>query len=568
MPASDMSSELSLESVLSGSGESLEQLLRCALPGHADAGAELAALFWSAWRRQSQLHPQLLDAVEPLREALARLQPEQWLAAAEHPLWTLLELLQRSGAGYQPELGRTGEKLLADWGPVLRAATADDWPAAAAAATAQWLQEQSRLGRLEQRLADSERGQLRSRRAQQQAARALNRALAGKQLTQSLAEYLQGDWYRELQWALLQFGEESEQWRRRVDLTSQLVASVQDPGGDNERRQQIYALIAEVGPELRAVLGEHAPDPQALERQLALIEEHHLRLLRGQSLTIAPFALIANDDPWLSSSTSISRDLLQQVTELELGRWFLLRGADGELRIKLVLKMKSTGQLLFVNRMGVKALQKSFEEFAYLLSLGSAVALPPVEHSRPLLLQLLQQLLQRGAQQERVRAEERLREEMESQRRHEAQAKAIAEAKALAAAQEQAQAAAEAETQQRARDTEQRRRQAVLDASGDNSGQRLRSERQQATLLPIGSWVEFHDELGVAQRLKLAVKLPSTGKMIFVDRDGVRRAEFERDGLAARLLEGSALIIDQGRQFEDTLARVVDSLRRDRANRE
>jgi hypothetical protein len=103
-------------------------------------------------------------------------------------------------------------------------------------------------------------------------------------------------------------------------------------------------------------------------------------------------------------------------------------------------------------------------------------------------------------------------------------------------------------------------------APGDD--QKLRAARREAGLLPLGSWIELLDTAGTPQRLKVAVKLPSSGKLILVDRNGVRQAEFDGDAFAGLLFEGRARILNQGPKFEDTLAKVVDSMRRDRAPRE
>ena len=557
--------EASVDAILHGAQAFPAELLQYALPGGAGDGA-FAALLWSKWQRQSGLHETFLAALEPIARNLGKLPIAALAQEQQHPLWSLLDLLHVSGIGYQPELARAAEKIIGDLQPVLALVEAGDWQGAGAKAASQWQTEHHRLQRLEQRLSDSERGALRASRAQQQAARVLNRALAGKRLSTALMHYLQHDWYRELQWCLLQFGEDSAAWQRRVELTTRLLDSLQDPQDDNERRQHLYALIPEVDAELRAVLSEHAPAAHTLEQQLALIESHHVALLKGRPLPAAPCVLIANNDVWAGAATTITRDLLQQVTALELGSWFLLRD-ESELRIKLALKMDDTAQLLFVNRVGVKALQKSFEEFAYLLALGTVTPLPS-SPGRALLRQLLLQLLQRGEQQQRSHIEAQQREQEEVQRRREAKEKAIAEAKALADAQARAEAQAQADVLQRTREQEQSRRRVIVEEQTGSAEQRLRSTKQSATLLPIGSWVEIHDELGSAQRLKLAVKLPSSGKLIFVDRDGTRRAEFDRDALAARLLEGSARVLDEGPQFEDTLARVVGSLRRDRAAKE
>lgn len=595
-----------IDAILAGAGEQLAELLRC----QPITEPVLATTFWSDWRARSELHAELLAACEPLSAALEALDPVHWAAAPTHAVWRLLALVQHSGAGYQPELGRAGEKILVELGAAAQQAGRDGWAAAATGLESWWTQEQQRLGRLEQRLVDTERGQLRSRRAQQVAARLLNQTMAGKQFSREVADYLQREWFQELQWALLQFGAASEQWQRRARLTERLVASLQPAGGDDEARQQLYALIPDVGAELSAVLDERSHDRNVLEQQLALIEAQHLLLLRGNEPHAADFQLIANNDPWLSTTT-ISASLLQRVAVLEPGNWFMLRDGADELRIKLVLKLDDSTQLLFVNRLGVKVLQKSFEEFAYLLSVGAAQQLPRPDCANEILRQIVARLLRNADHDEQERAEARRLIDAEARLRIEAKAKALAEAQALAEALAEAEAAQRIREEQIAQEEEERRQElarrdaqlqqertrqleaerqqreaeqealraasaaaAALTAAPEEQPvapideQRLRAARREAGLLPLGSWIELSDASGAKQRLKVAVKLPSSGKLILVDRDGVRQAEFERDAFASLLYEERARILNQGPKFEDTLARVVDSMRRDRAPRE
>lgn len=567
MPSDSAAVDASISAILSGAADILRALLAqlSTSAGEPAPSAAFGNLFWREWCRHSALHTDFVAQLEPLQKALTALEPADWVAADAHPLWPLLELVRQAGTGYQPELARAGEKILADWAAVLQPLAAADWVTALQRAQTQWQQEQQKLTRLEQRLIDSERGQLRSRRAQLQAARDLNRAMGGNHFSAAVSAFLQDDWYRELQWCQLQFGEGSQQWRQRAALTLRLIASLQDPGGDSEARQRLYALIPEVEAELRTVLMERAHDAPSVDRQLALIEAHHVALLRSQPLRTHPFTPIASDDPWSSSAMSLSRDLLRRAAELTVGSSYRVRDGSGENRVKLVLKMDDTAQLLFVNRLGVKALQKSFEEFAYWLAADIAQALPDPADSPAVLRQLLRQLLLQDEQQAHAQAELRQREESDEQRRRAAREKAMAEASALAEV--QAHRAREAEEKAREREQLRRRDQATDEYRGDDS-QRLRQARQTAVTLSIGNWVEFYDDFGTAQRLRLAVKLSASGKLIFVDREGIRRAEYEREIFTALLLDGSARILDQGPQFEDTLARVVDSLRRDRVDRE
>jgi hypothetical protein len=566
MPPVISTIEDTVAAIVSGSPADLRALLARAVTGEGgSADAAFATLFWGRWCRHANLHEDYLAQLAPLRDALTRLDPCLWVTDPTHPVWELLALLRRAGSGYQPELGRAAGKILADWAAVLQSLAANaDWSSALQPARHQWQQEREKLDRLEQRLIDSQRGQLRSRRAQQLAARELNRAMGGKIFSADMANLLQHDWYRELQWCALQWGAASEQWQHWVELTRRLVESVQSPGDDVEARQRLYGLIPEVEAQLRAALLERAHDLGAVDQLLARVEREHVALLKSQPLPSAPFALIASDDPWASNAMTMSRDLLQRAAELVVGSEYRVREGEQELRVRLALKMDDPDQLLFVNRLGVKVLQKSFEEFAYWLATGVAEPLPDPTDSPQVLQLLLRQLLARDAQQQRAREDVREREQAELQRRHAAREKALAEARAIADARAQsARAAAE-----QAREQEQQRRRARSDAEfrGDDA-QRLRQARQTAAALPIGSWVELCDELGVAQRVRLAVKLSASGKLIFVDREGARRADCEREEFALRLLDGSACVLEQGPQFEDALARVVDSLRRDRAKR-
>jgi len=573
MSAASAGIEARLNAILSGSTTELSAVLAQVPP--KSVATALAQSFWQQWCLHAALDEDFVLVLTPLRDALLAIDPAEWVTAPSHPLWELLRLVRDAGAGYQPGLGRAGEKIVADWSRLLQPlqpgdASAPDivlWSGVLDAAAQQWQQEQQKLARLEQRLIDGERGQLRSRRAQQLAARELNRQMAGHEFTAALSEFLQGEWYRELQWCLVQHGDDSSEWRRRTDLSRRLIASLQSPGVEPEARQQLYELIPGVAAELRVLLHERAPNKTATERTLAAIEAEHIVLLKGGTLAAAPFALIASEDPWAASGVSLSRDLWQRVAALPLGSYHSVRGGnDGApLRVKLILRMEDSGQLLFVNRLGIRALQKSFEEFAYALATGIAQTLPPTDDSPLLLRAVLTRLLERGEQQALALAELQQRQRIDSERRQAARDKAMAEARALADA--QAQAAREAEEKAREQELLRRREQAEGDYRGDDS-QRLRQARQQAVTMVIGSWVEFHDAQGTAQRARLAVKLSASGKLIFVDREGVRQVECERDEFAARLLDGSARLLDKGPQFEDTLARVVDSLRRDRAGRE
>lgn len=539
-----------------------------------------AAEFWQKLLVVSGWHTDACLQLQPVATALAAT-PLNALKDESHPFWSVAENLQGLLIGYQPDLGKGGARLLAELVATLSSTLAEDWSHASTALTQYCAQEHIRQQRIEQRLIDSALGQLRTQRARQQAVQLLNRAMSGKRLAPAVVDWLQGEWFSELQWCLLQHGDEGAAWQRHAEITLLLVASLQPPTEENGGRQWLYTQIPRVSAGLRQLLTERTHNVAGTDAAMALIEQQHLQLLKGHAPTAAPFQLLSADNTWFAD-ISLSREMLARAKTLAPGQWFLLKEDSGDRRIKLILKQDESGQLLFVNQLGIKVLQISIEEFAYRLSAEMVQPLPLKSPARAAFAELEAALEERRLaitnQNAKQRAEEtaallqrredvRQRVEAEARQRALAHAKAAAEARALAAAQAAAEATAakqSAEDEAVARAQELVRKQRARARQASDESQRQRLARQQATVLAIGHWIELHDEKGHLQRLKLAVKLQTSSRLIFVDREGVRRADLTRDQLIEALLAGSARIAEQGPQFEDTLARVVDGLRRDR----
>jgi hypothetical protein len=537
--------------------------------------AAFARQLWSELGARSGWHAQLLTALDPLPQKLAAT-PAADLLRADHPWPAVLARLHALVVGYHPELGRGAERLPAEIAALLAQRPGGDtssWADCASALDALASAEHARQQRIEQRLIDAAQGQWRSQRARQQAAQLLNRSMAGRQLPAAIVHWLQNDWFHELQWCLLHHGDTGSAWQRRAETTIKLIASLQPPGDDGAARQLLYARIPEVTAELRALLGERGGD---MEGALTLIEAQHLLLLKGRRPDAQPFNLISIDSLWFAE-ISLSRELLARIEALSPGQWFLLREAP-EARVRLILQQPEGGELLFVNQLGLKALQVTTEEFAYRLGADIAAPLPTGDFWRQALDATMHALGTRADDEARRHADEaaalarqreaaRQRVEHEARQRAIARAKAAAEARVLADAEaREAAAAAElaAAEQARLHQQEQARREQVQARQAADTALRQRAARLQTTTLVIGQWLAFHDETGQLQWLKLAVKLQTSGKLIFVDREGIRRAELSRDQLVERLLDGSAQVIEQGPHFEDSLSRVVDGLRRNR----
>lgn len=84
-----------------------------------------------------------------------------------------------------------------------------------------------------------------------------------------------------------------------------------------------------------------------------------------------------------------------------------------------------------------------------------------------------------------------------------------------------------------------------------------------ADALPVGSWVEL-STAGNRIRCKLAAFIKATGKFIFVNRNGAKVAELQRDELARSLQAGEISMLDDGLIFDRALESIIDNLRHSR----
>ncbi len=84
-----------------------------------------------------------------------------------------------------------------------------------------------------------------------------------------------------------------------------------------------------------------------------------------------------------------------------------------------------------------------------------------------------------------------------------------------------------------------------------------------ADSIRVGSWIEMaKGEQKV--RCKLAAFIKATGKYIFVNRNGAKVAEYQRDTFATALASGDMVMLDDGLIFDRALESIIDNLRHNR----
>jgi len=85
---------------------------------------------------------------------------------------------------------------------------------------------------------------------------------------------------------------------------------------------------------------------------------------------------------------------------------------------------------------------------------------------------------------------------------------------------------------------------------------------RKAKQLNVGAWLEFRAEQNNKSRCKLAVRIKSADKMIFVNRTGVKIDEKSTLGLAHALKKGEAMVLEDSQLFDRALQNVISNLRK------
>lgn len=80
--------------------------------------------------------------------------------------------------------------------------------------------------------------------------------------------------------------------------------------------------------------------------------------------------------------------------------------------------------------------------------------------------------------------------------------------------------------------------------------------------LAMGHWFELYQDDGKKFRCRLAAIIRSTGKFIFVNRSGMKVAEYQRLNLAQALKNGQVAALDEGQLFDRALESVIGNLRK------
>ena len=237
--------------------------------------------------------------------------------------------------------------------------------------------ERRRSELLEQRTRDAEEGRAKTELARQRVELALNQALLGKVLPQRVVAFVQDAWSQVLLLTCLKHGDQSAEWHADVHTMEQLIWSVQRHD-DVDASLRLLALVPGLLKSLREGLNRSAFDPFATGEFFSELEGLHVQLFEraDQAPTAtnpadAPLMvevreeivlLTGDEGPFETASVHLPADDpgLLQVDQLHTGCWVEFQeDEENTLRCKLAAIIEATGKYIFVNRTGMKVLERS-----------------------------------------------------------------------------------------------------------------------------------------------------------------------------------------------------------------
>jgi hypothetical protein len=416
---------------------------------------------------------------------------------------SLFDLLLDATIGWSNDLGRAGDQLIDKVAEIVESLKSEsqDYKTLETELAEFLGKEQKRINKLEERLAATESGKFHSQRCRIRTAEMINTAMKGKQLTPLMAGFLKGSWFESIQLLSVNEGFESEDWQRAEKMTETIIWTYQsideESGTGSEARQRLYRIVEHLPSEIRNLLISLEHNTEDAEAAMQEIETEQVEIVSGQQLQYEPFEPLKLKEMSINEATSVSRILLRKVTDLQPGQWFSYDEDGRRARVKLALKLDDVKQMVFTNRNGMKALQTSFDEMAYVLS---SSVIKPLNH-QSVLSSTFSSFFQGSVDEHQRKL--KLAEEADQQEamRIETEEKATLEARVLAREEE------EAEADRKQEEHESRLEQAKSDASKSENQALVTQFEQEVSQLNIGAWLKLPGLDGTPQECKLVVKV-------------------------------------------------------------
>ncbi|MFL1467276.1 DUF1631 domain-containing protein [Marinobacter sp. DUT-3] len=337
----------------------------------------------------------------PIQVLISRLQipilkvvikDKTFFSKATHPARRLLNSLARAGIGWSDSDEKTRDKLYDKIHSIVqRILNEFDGDLSLFEELGeefeQYLARENRKASLvEQRTRESERGRIKSQKAQETVDRVLQEKVARYHLPDSVQNILVNGWSRVMFLAYLRDDVE-HRWLESVRVVDDLIWCLH-PHQEDEERDQWVRVVPGLIKSLRAGLEEVSYNSSKLDEMMSELKHELTEAFRANALMEAREEIPAPsaEEPEQIPPTAVERqqqleeaaiaEYVAQIDAIEIGNWVefnLVNGAS--FRCKLSAIIEEADCFVFVNRMGLKVIEKTRTELAHEMRRGRLTVL-------------------------------------------------------------------------------------------------------------------------------------------------------------------------------------------------
>ncbi|MDX1818316.1 MAG: DUF1631 domain-containing protein [Marinobacter sp.] len=243
----------------------------------------------------------------------------------------------------------------------------------------QFLAKENRKASLvEQRTRESERGRIKSQKAQETVDRILREKLQRYRLPETVHSILTNGWSRVMFLAYLRDDVE-HRWQETVKVVDDLIWCLH-PHQEDAERDQWVRVVPGLLKTLRAGLEEVSYNASRLDEMMGSLKHELAEAFRnsqsGGEIQEEPAAAEPPEAEETTSDSSQSEDAaiaeyVAQIDAMEIGGWVEFRLVNGaSFRCKLSAIIDEADSFVFVNRMGLKVIEKTRVELAHEMRRG------------------------------------------------------------------------------------------------------------------------------------------------------------------------------------------------------
>ena len=485
------------------------------------------------------------------------------LEGQSHPAYRFCEQLIESLRGYDVQAGRLAQGLaqrleqMIETSLIQPALLEESNYEEALAKLAEIVEDTDQSAqRFVQYLISKESGEASRGDARQLVNQAIMEAVAGHRVPIVFVQFLAKIWSKYLFVTYLRQGTQSEEWRHGIQDIKLLAdgLAIQNPA---ELQRYLDTHLSQTLTRFRVAAGTIYGDPSLSEEFFNTIDRTFQEIQSGKVPT-AKYMTVAQGEGLgkdTEHSDALSAAERQRIDQLSIGQWFFLRQGKNGQRCRLVARNQEHDYCLFANLSGIKVAKLGCKDTAQALASGQ---LQEIQSASAILENAFL-----SADERLGNKIDRLEHKAQENERQRAQAQEAARQRLQEEERQREEEAAQRLRQLREKQLQKQPEEQVQDETPPESDdlasqdKRVQEALEKVQRLQLGASVELVDELRGRIDCKLALKLKSSGKMVFVDALGRRVSELLPEELAAHLADGNAAILDYGVAFEDALQRLT-----------